>query len=157
MTPSPSLMARRRPSSRLLVLDQAHRLLLFRFSHRTGVLAGQDYWATPGGGLQAGETFGEAAIRELREETGIMVRVVEGPIAQREFTLQMPDGEQVVADERFFVVRVGARTVSPDKWTTRESEVMVEHRWWTAADVEATDAMVWPDNLPHMLRESGYW
>ena len=63
----------------------------------------------------------------------------------------------MVADERFFVVRVGARTVSRDEWTARESEVMVEHRWWTAADLEATDAMVWPDNLPHMLRESGYW
>jgi hypothetical protein len=34
---------RRRPSARLLILDDARRVLLFRFVHKGGVLAGQDY------------------------------------------------------------------------------------------------------------------
>ena len=45
-----------RPSSRLLILDRHNRLLLFKFAHRSGPLAGQTFWATPGGGLDPGES-----------------------------------------------------------------------------------------------------
>jgi 8-oxo-dGTP pyrophosphatase MutT (NUDIX family) len=64
---------RRRPSSRLLVLDPTGCLLLFRFVHKHGALAEDTFWATPGGGLEPDETFAEAAIRELKEETGIAI------------------------------------------------------------------------------------
>jgi NUDIX domain len=59
------LTMRHRPSARLLILDGAGKILLFRFVHKKGALAGQDYWATPGGGVEEGETFEQAAIREL--------------------------------------------------------------------------------------------
>ena len=56
---------RERPSSRLLVIDPEGRLLLFRFAFKTGALAGSVFWATPGGGLDPGETYEDAARREL--------------------------------------------------------------------------------------------
>ena len=70
----PELMEtmRRRPSSRLLVIDRDNCVLLFRFAFNRGQLAGQNYWATPGGALEAGENFADAGRRELFEETGIL-------------------------------------------------------------------------------------
>jgi 8-oxo-dGTP pyrophosphatase MutT (NUDIX family) len=141
----------------LLVLDPAGCLLLFRFVHKRGALAGQAFWATPGGGLEPGETFAAAAIRELKEETGINVDSMGAPVARREFVMSMPDGEQVVADEQFFVVLVKEQRVLRDQWTALELEVMAEHRWWTAAALKATRDTVWPDNLPEMLASARIW
>ena len=45
---------RERKAARLLVINPAHEVLLFRFVHKDGALAGKNYWATPGGGVEAG-------------------------------------------------------------------------------------------------------
>jgi 8-oxo-dGTP pyrophosphatase MutT (NUDIX family) len=141
----------------LLVLDPTGCLLLFRFVHKHGALAGHAFWATPGGGLEPGETFAEAAIRELKEETGIAVDSIGDPVAQREFVMTMPDGEQVVADEQFFVVPVEEQRVLRDNWTALEVEVMADHQWWTADALQATRETVWPNDLPQILTSAGQW
>ena len=142
---------RRRPSARLLIVDSAGRVLLFRFVHKDGALAGQDYWATPGGAVDVGETFEQAAIRELREETGIRVESVGPQIGRREFVLQLSDGEHAFADERFFRVDVNDATLSRDGWTAQEAEVMADHRWWSGDELSQTTETVWPENLIAML------
>lgn len=60
MTPEAASL-RRRPSARLLVLDPDLSLLLFRFVHKDGPTAGADFWATPGGGVEPGESLPETA------------------------------------------------------------------------------------------------
>jgi len=139
------------------VLDPSGCLLLFCFEHKRGAVAGHAFWAAPGGGLEPCETFAEAAIRELKEETGIHVDSVGDPVARREFVMTMPDGEQVVADEQFFVVLVKEQRVLRDQWTLLELEVMAEHKWWTAAALRATQDTVWPNDLPEMLMTAGFW
>jgi 8-oxo-dGTP pyrophosphatase MutT (NUDIX family) len=138
-----------------LIIEPAGRVLLFRFVFNKGPLAGEDYWATPGGGVEEGETFEQAAIRELREETGIRVESVGPPVGQREFVLQLSDGEHVVADERFFRVEAKEATLSRDEWTAQEVEVMVAHRWWSRDELSQTSETVWPENLIEMLPEAG--
>ncbi|MCB8823282.1 NUDIX domain-containing protein [Microvirga rosea] len=147
---------RRRPSARVLVLDPLGRVLLFRFSHDRGPLAGQTYWATPGGGVEDGETFEEAAIRELREETGLHVDPVGPEAGQREFVMQLPDGDHVIAEERFFAETQNT-ALTRDSWTALEREVMTEHRWWSIDELASTSDTVWPINLTSMLAAGPAW
>ncbi|TAJ81887.1 NUDIX domain-containing protein [Reyranella sp.] len=142
---------RRRLSARFLILNDAGLVLLFRFVHKRGPLAGQDFWATPGGGVEEGETLEQAAVRELAEETGLRRDDLGTEIVRREVVLQLPDGEHAISDERYFVVRVADDILSWENWTDFEREVMVEHRWWSRQELRQTEATVWPENLAEML------
>ncbi|WP_245256994.1 MULTISPECIES: NUDIX hydrolase [unclassified Nitrobacter] len=137
---------RLRPAARLLLLDLKERLLLFRFVHKD-----RAFWATPGGGVDDGETFEQAAIRELWEETGLRVACVGPEIAQRQFVLELIGGERVLADERFFLVRTDFHVVSSTAWTSLEREVMVEHRWWSRAELARPTERVFPEDIVDML------
>ncbi len=149
---------RERPSSRLLVLDPLDRVLLFKFEHKKGPLAGQTFWATPGGGLDQGESYTQAACRELLEETGFSIDDPGPVVDRRVVTFQMPDGEMVRADERFFLIKVEAgHELSAERWTNLEHEVMVVHRWWSADELRCTAEQVWPENLPDVLVRIGVW
>ena len=97
---------RTRRAARLLIINNTNDVLLFRFTHRDDALAGRSYWATPGGGLEGHETFEQAAIRELYEETGIKRDFIGNSVGNSTFEMLLPKGETVKAEERFFVVRV---------------------------------------------------
>lgn len=56
-----------KPRVRVLVIDQDGRILMIKswFSHQN--------WALPGGGIKLNESASNAAIREVAEETGLMI------------------------------------------------------------------------------------
>jgi ADP-ribose pyrophosphatase YjhB (NUDIX family) len=142
---------RQRPSARWLVTDPDGRVLLFRFEHDQGALAGVSYWATPGGGVEQGETFEQAAVRELQEETGIAVVDAGVQIAQCEVVFQLVDGSYVNNIERYFHICVADTNLSKEGWTDYERQCMTATRWWSQQELRLTEEKVWPENLLAML------
>lgn len=147
--------ARIRPTARLIVTDGRGRVLLFQFSHRGGALDGVRYWATPGGGVEAGETVAQAAVRELREETGIDVVQIGAPVAARQQLFLVDSGEYVRDDEVYFHVALADSdaAISRAGWTDYERHCMTAHRWWSALDLAQTTETVWPQDLSRLLTQ----
>lgn len=142
---------RERPSARLLVLNPAGEVLLFKFVHTDDALAGTEHWATPGGGLEAGESFHDAAIRELREETGLAIDAVGEPVGHRRFVMRLPSGEDVIGVEQYFVVEASSSVLSRAGWSEHETRVMAAHRWWSMEALRSTRETVYPEQLLEML------
>lgn len=147
MTLNPNL--RLRPAARLIVLDAAGRALMFRYD-----VPGRDpFWVTAGGEVDPGETFEDAARRELREETGIIADP--GPqIARMTPEFITVQGEPVQADERFFLVRVAEARIDTAGHTATERALMTQHRWFTLEELECWHEAVYPVELADMIRSA---
>ena len=60
-----------------LVVDDRGQILLIRARD----LRDQPVWTLPKGALNPGESSADAAVREVREETGLPVSIAEDPLA----------------------------------------------------------------------------
>lgn len=158
-----------RETARILLHDGGKDvfLLLTHFDPEVGL---PPRWITPGGGIDAGETVLEAAVRELREETGLVVH----PAALGEIVWQTsgrwdwgdglghhtytdyfyqlditsiagPNGSQKGLSKHTFAL-------DDSSWTADERRDVLEHRWWNIADLIATEDAVGPHGLARWLR-----
>lgn len=140
-----------RRSARLFVLDEQSRILLFLVDD-AGLFVdpaaphSSRYWILPGGGLEDGEAYEEAAVRELREETGIDVPL--GACVATQDTVLLIRGVPTRCLERFFVVRVGTPEVVIDGLFGVERDVFLDYRWWLAEDMAQSGELFMPPGLP---------
>jgi 8-oxo-dGTP pyrophosphatase MutT (NUDIX family) len=143
-----------RPTARVILLDEDDRLFLLRI-HDPAAARGinpitPDFWLLSGGGVQAGETFEQAARREVAEETGI-TEVAIGPCAWiREKTISWAGDHPMHVIERYYVGRVAAGApVSFAGHEPLEASTTVGYRWFTVAEIAAREAA--ETFLPHGL------
>jgi 8-oxo-dGTP diphosphatase len=138
-----------RPAARILLTDGIGRVLLFRFDPDDR----PPFWVTPGGALDPGETYEQAARRELREETGIVADP--GPQMHRKIAEFITiEGVPVVADERFFCVHVadhGDHLIDIAGHTELERQVMRSWRWFDRAALVELEEAYFPEDLVEML------
>jgi 8-oxo-dGTP pyrophosphatase MutT (NUDIX family) len=139
-----------RPAARILLVDAAGRVLLFRFTPYDGRAP---FWCTPGGKVDDGESYEQAARRELREEVGLD-RDCGPQVAQRTVDFLTIEGLEVTADERYFRVDVDACAVNASGHTELERRVMGEWRWFTPAELAALEEPVFPEDIAGLLQQT---
>lgn len=141
---------RERLTVRVLLFDAGGRLLLM-----CGRLPGKPpesaAWFTVGGGVEAGESLAEAAMREIAEETGFTA-IELGPVVWlREGVGILHDGERVLFKESYLVARVDAGELSRAAWEAHEVDLVDDMRWWSLDELAAADLRIYPERMMELI------
>ena len=148
----PAAASTPRLAARVVLLDGRSRVLLFSGADPRGARI----WFTTGGGVEPGEDLRAAAVRELSEETGLVLGPADlvGPIWRRlaRFVFTGVHYEQT---EVFFVTRAPADfQVDTSGFTSIETDSITGHRWFSAADLSVCADVVYPLELGQRLGEA---
>lgn len=113
-------------------------------------------WITPGGGIDQGETPAEAAIRELREETGITVtkEKLGSEVWRTEGKWHWGDDKNHhTYVDYFFLLEVDEFELDDSEWTLDEHRDVLEYRWWNVEELEKSAQLVGPHKLIDFLSQ----
>lgn len=140
-----------RPAARALLVDHDERILLVRFE-----FPNRSVWATPGGGIEAGETIEQALRRELIEEVGLHDPWIGPHLWTRTIRATRPQGRWLGQSEVVHLVRTEPFAPTPLlSWEQLRTEYVHELRWWhldELAGEEAAGARFAPASLIGLVR-----
>jgi ADP-ribose pyrophosphatase YjhB (NUDIX family) len=108
---------------------------------------GEEWWCLPGGGVEPHETAAEAALRELREECGVVGKIV----CQTSQTMNSAGVQSVT-----FLVEIGDQVplMGADPEFASASQILVDLRWMTLSEIPERDrSYLWAAGL---LNVSGF-
>ena len=142
-----------RETVRVIMIDHDKTLL---FADSDPGVPEARWWVTPGGGVDAGETERQAAVREVAEETGYVLTEsdLRGPIARRHVVHGYSD-QVIEQDEVFYLAMVTPFEVDVSAHTADEKLTILEHRWWSHDDLRHTDEWIWPAELVELWSLAG--
>ncbi|PZQ91658.1 MAG: DNA mismatch repair protein MutT [Leifsonia xyli] len=141
---------RHRLVSRVLLFDREDRVLLFLTTAPDS--SGVARWLTPGGGVDAGESFAEAARRELFEETGLTVDELGDPVWAHDYDVEWDSADHETGHAEFFVHVTDRFDPSSEHWTDEEKVDVLESRWWSLTELIAENPRFEPAELVELVR-----
>jgi len=124
---------------RVIVLDEDNRILMVKQEHPERTV-----WMVPGGGIEEGENSAQAAVREVREETGLEVEIL-GLIWHVEEVSER--GQRFV---NFFraVLRGGKPALGHDPELSESEQVLADLQFMSREEVAGLENV-----YPEFLRE----
>jgi len=146
---------KQRSTVRVILISPDDQTLLFQDSDPG--LPELRWWVVPGGGVDPGESQHQTAVREIAEETGLLLTEDQlvGPVARRHVVHGYSD-QVIEQDESFFLAEVPLFAVDISAHTEEELLTLQEHRWWPRTELVGTAEWVWPAQLLELwdLRDS---
>lgn len=136
-----------RLSAKGFVVDAEGRLLLLDCVDpaRPGVR----WWELPGGGVEAGEDEVDALVREVEEETGLVVeRADVGELLWTQESTFLHRGERRWARCHGRVVHARPQPSAEPALMEDEQDTILGRRWWTPAELATTTERFFPRELP---------
>jgi 8-oxo-dGTP pyrophosphatase MutT (NUDIX family) len=144
-----------RRAARVLLVDDAGRILL-QHCYDPSTPDERTWWSTTGGGLDEGETSAQAAVRELREETGLQLdETAVGDVVHRRLTEFRFGGTAYRQSEDYFLVRTDAFDAQPTAHSDLEMVAVLGTRWWSRDELRGTAEQVYPEELLEVLDRLG--
>jgi 8-oxo-dGTP pyrophosphatase MutT (NUDIX family) len=137
---------------RVVLRDLGGRILLFRASLASR--SAEHWWELPGGGIEPGESYADAAAREVREETGLEISPGQvGPPRWRRSATWTARGVRRLQHEVVVAIEVDADrpAITDGGRTPEELEEYSEARWWQLADVLSSTERFYPGRLAQLL------
>jgi double-stranded uracil-DNA glycosylase len=136
-----------RPAVRALIVDPSDRVLLVRFDWPQRTV-----WASPGGGIEPGETDEQALVRELAEECGLRNFTLGPCLWTRTHWFTDMDG-WAGQTERTYLVRTDTFDPVPE-WSAAAlaEEGIGAQRWFPPEDLDA-ELTFSPRRLPNLVRD----
>jgi 8-oxo-dGTP pyrophosphatase MutT (NUDIX family) len=137
-----------RLTSRILLYDRDGHILLFLT--KAPDTSGVSRWLTPGGGVDPGENHDQAAVRELYEETGLVVESLGEPVWSHDFDVMWDAADHSTGHAEFYRLVVDRFEPSNANWTEDEKVDVLKHRWWSPDDLAGTSEPYEPAELPQL-------
>jgi TDG/mug DNA glycosylase family protein len=135
-----------RTAVRALVVDAEDRVLLVRFENPA---THDTWWATPGGGIEEGESHEIALRRELAEELGLHDFELGVLVSEHERVFSW-DRHLTSQRNSIYLVRVQAH--EPQPTIDLAAEGVSSWRWWTLEELERTDERLTPPGFVEQVR-----
>lgn len=146
-----------RKSSRIILLNQDNRVWMLRIADEA-----RPRWILPGGGVEEGESWEQAALREMWEECAINDAELGPLVATRDRLAEVApspsaDGTSTAGSrwihqqERYFLVRAHIQQPHIANMLDYEIADYASQRWFSADEIRSWNEVVYPLGLEDLL------